>query len=275
MWPLDLPARDVLKLPRTAGIAWAVFDPVWYRLHYPEAADQVSGESPAKVLQYYLETGQSLGHGPNRMFDEQWHRTVYPQIAERVAAGLYSSAFDAYCRRGSLDRSPHWLFDELAYRGRYQDLSNDVLSGAEVVNGYDHYLRHGIAEDRIGHLLFDPATYLSNFDAADILAIRRQGVFQHYLSRIESAEPELRTSIYFDPVWYLNRYPKWPAKSRAGGGNARCSIIFVMTIRPGLIRLRAFRKRTIWAVIPGWRRSSHRGISVTAICISCNTARVN
>ena len=124
-----------------------------------------------------------------------------------MAAGHWRSAFDAYCRRGALDRSAHWLFDELAYRDRYPDLTNEVLAEFGIFNGYDHYLRHGVEEDRIGHLLFDPNIYLSHFDPADIAAIRENGVFQHYLNRIESAEPELRTSIYFDPAWYLNRYP--------------------------------------------------------------------
>jgi GT2 family glycosyltransferase len=213
MWPLDLPARDVLKLPsKGASAAWAVFDPVWYRHRHPDAA--VS--DPAKILQYYLEIGQDNEHSPNRMFDESWHRMAYPVIAAAVAAGHYASAFDAYCRHGSLDRSPHWLFDELGYRARYPDLSDEVLSAAEVANGFDHYLRHGGGEDRIGHVLFDPGVYLANFDVADVPAIRGVGVFQHYLQRIETSEPELRTSIYFDPVWYLNRYPDVAAQIAAG-----------------------------------------------------------
>jgi GT2 family glycosyltransferase len=207
MWPLDLPAKTVLKLPGETVLPWAVFDCGWYLRTYPDVAGVVGAEDPSAVLAYYLEIGQALGHSPNRMFDEQWHRLRYPQIAERVAAGEWRSAFDAYCRRGALDRSAHWLFDELAYRDRYPDLTNAVLAEFQIFNGYDHYLRHGINEDRIGHLLFDPHVYLSHFDAADVAAIRESGVFQHYLNRIESGEPELRTSIYFDPVWYLNRYP--------------------------------------------------------------------
>jgi GT2 family glycosyltransferase len=207
MWPLDLPAREVLKLFGETAIPWATFDWQWYVRTYPEVATIVGDDEPAAVLEYYLEIGQKQGHSPNRMFDEQWHRQMYPQIAELVAAGHWRSAFDAYCRRGALDRSAHWLFDELAYRDRYPDLTNEVLAEFGIFNGYDHYLRHGIEEDRIGHLLFDPNVYLSHFDSADVAAIRENGVFQHYLNRIESAEPELRTSIYFDPIWYLNRYP--------------------------------------------------------------------
>lgn len=200
VWPLDLPARAVLRLADKTLIRWAAFDPDWYLATYKDA-------SRADPLQYYLATGQGLGHSPNRMFDEQWHRATYPSIAAGIADGRFASAFDAYCRSGCLDRSAHWLFDELAYRDRYPDLTNEILAEAGLANGYDHYLRHGVEEQRIGHLLFDPAVYLDNFDPRDADAIRETGVFQHYLKRIETAEPDLRTSVYFDPDWYLRRYP--------------------------------------------------------------------
>jgi O-antigen biosynthesis protein len=208
MWPLDLPASEVLRLPGETVIPWAVFDTVWYLRSHPEVAAIVGDDDRPAVLEHYLDAGQRLGHSPNRLFDEQWHLLCHPQIAEHVAEGHWRSAFDAYCRRGTLDRSPHWLFDELGYRDRYPDLTNEVLAGFEIFNGYDHYLRHGSREDRIGHVLFDPAAYLANFDPPDSAAIREEGVFQHYLKRIESGAPELRTSIYFDPAWYIRRYPE-------------------------------------------------------------------
>lgn len=208
MWPLDLPAHQVLKLPWETEIPWAVFDYQWYLETYPDVAAIAGDDDPQSVLEYYVTLGQKQGHSPNRLFDEQWHRQIYPQIAEQVIAGHCSSAFDAYCRRGALDRSAIWLFDELAYRERYPDLTNETLEDFGLFNGYDHYLRHGAKEDRLGHVLFDPAIYLSNFDPADINAIRQGGVLQHYLNRLESGEPELRTSLYFDPTWYLHRYPE-------------------------------------------------------------------
>ena len=78
MWPLDLPARDVLKLPGGTETAWAVFDPIWYQAHYPEAAL----DGGAEVLRYYLEIGQGKGHSPNRLFDEAWHRAAYPRVRQ-------------------------------------------------------------------------------------------------------------------------------------------------------------------------------------------------
>lgn len=252
MWPLDLPARDVLRLPGGKGIPWAVFDPAWYVATYGSAEGD---NDPASVLGFYLEVGQRLGHSPNRMFDEQWHRLAYPAIAAGVAAGDFASAFDAYCRRGCRDRSAHWLFDELAYRDRYQDLTDDILNGAEIANGYDHYLRHGVEEDRVGHALFDPATFLSQFDHRDQAAIRAYGVFQHYLARIERGGPDLRTSIYFDPEWYLQRYPDVARAIAAGewkcalhhylcnddptafDPNAHFSESFYLQRDPGLLRV--------------------------------------
>ncbi len=212
MWPLDRPARDVARLPGETAISWAVFDSAWYRATYPDVPEG----TPANLLAYYLGTGQALGHSPNRLFDEAWQRGRYPGVAAGIAAGLYASAFDSYCRRGCRDRSGHWLFDELGYRTRYPDLTNEILDAAEIANGYDHYLRHGVEEDRASHPLFDPAVYLGHFDPADARLIRMSGVFQHYLARIETRAPELRTSAYFDPAWYLSRYPEVAADIEAG-----------------------------------------------------------
>ncbi|HET6305698.1 MAG TPA: glycosyltransferase, partial [Rhodopila sp.] len=208
MWPLDQPAREVLKLPGETPIPWAVFDWQWYLRQHPEVAAITGDDDPSAVLEYYLELGQKHAHAPNRLFDESWHRQAYPHIAERLAQGHWRSAFDAWCRGGALDRSPHWLFEERDYRDRYPALTNEVLAQFGLCNGYDHYLRHGAGEDRIGHPLFDPRVYLSHFDPTDSAAIREAGPFQHYLARIESDAPELRTSLYFDPAWYLHRYPE-------------------------------------------------------------------
>ena len=204
MWPLDKFAGEVLKLPGETAIAWAAFDPDWYRTTYPEVPEGTPGE----LLDFYLRTGQALGHSPNRMFDEAWHRARYPGVAAGIASGQFHSAFDSYCRRGCLDRSGHWLFDERLYRNNYPDLTDAVLEASEVANGYDHFLRHGGSEARSGHPLFDSNTYLAQFDPSDVESIRLSGVFQHYLARIGTGAPELRTSLYFDPDWYVRRYPE-------------------------------------------------------------------
>src|ERR1700716_2282732 len=103
MWPLDLPAADVLRLPGQTVIPWAVFEPSWYLKAYPKVADIAGKDDPQAVLDYYLGFGEAQGHSPNRLFDEQWHRLRYPRLAAKISVGAYASAFDAYCRRGALD----------------------------------------------------------------------------------------------------------------------------------------------------------------------------
>ena len=216
MLPFDMPARDALRLPGETTISWAIFDPLWYRLAYPEATAQLPDMPDRALLDYYLEIGQRLGHSPNRYFNEAWHRRAYPGIAKAVADGQFPSAFDAYCRTGNKDRAPHWMFDELYYRRRYADLTNDVLTEAGLANGYDHFLRHGNREGRTGHLLFDPAYYQEQLDPDERAAAAEFGPFQHYLMGLEQSRAVHATSRYFASEWYLGRYPE-VAAAIAGG----------------------------------------------------------
>ena len=236
----------------------------------------VGDEEPAAVLAYYLEIGQTLGHSPNRMFDEPWHRQTYPQIAELVVAGHWRSTFDAYCRRGALDRSAHWLFDELAYRDRYPDLTNEVLAEFGIFNGYDHYLRHGIKEDRIGHLLFDPNVYLSHFDAADVAAIRANGVFQHYLNRIELGRTRTADIDLFRSSMVSESLSRRRSGHRSEALEMRAASLPVQRYARLLsIRWRAFRSPGTSSATPACGRSSRRAASATDTCTSCGSARRN
>lgn len=205
---LDRPARDVLKLAGETDIAWAVFDQAWYLKTYPQVREQLADEEPETALAWYLEHGQRQGHSPNIWFDEAWHLAAYPGVADSVRTGRAQSAFDSYCRGGNTTRSPHWLFDELYYRRRHADLADDVLADAGLVNGYDHYLRHGQLEGRVAHPLFDAAFYCDNLEPEGAVQARAQGAFRHYLRRIETRTPEPSTTPFFNASWYLSRYPQ-------------------------------------------------------------------
>ena len=207
MWPLNLPAARLLRLPGGVWITWAVFDADWYRTTHANAAAHLANASDDAVLAFYLGSGQGLGHSPNPLFEEACHRRAYPEMVPLIDEGQFTSEFDAYCRGGCLSRSPHWLFDEVRYRRRYPDLTDAALAERGLVNGYDHYLWRGDAEGREGHPLFDPSVYLAGLDPADAAAAKAEGPFRHCLRRIERREPEVRTSARFDPVWYLERYP--------------------------------------------------------------------
>ncbi len=124
---------------------------------YPDARGELEGADDAAVLQYYFSHGQKQGHSPNIWFDEQWHLQRHPGLVSLVRDGHTESAFDSYCRSGYRNRSAHWLFDEVLYRQLHPDLSDEALACDGSANGYDHYLKHGAREGRIGHLLFEPA----------------------------------------------------------------------------------------------------------------------
>ena len=207
MLPFDLPVRDALRLRGETLVAWAVFDPEWYRATYSGSVESLPLTTDRALLAYYLRTGQGLGHAPNRYFDEAWHRRTYKGIADAVAGGQFPSAFDAYCRTGNADRSPHWLFDELYYRRRYPDLTDDVLADAGLANGYDHFLRHGEFEGRVGHVLFDPQVYLDQLDAAERADATEIGPFRHFLTVAAPTDRVRETGRYFATAWYLGRYP--------------------------------------------------------------------
>src|SRR3954454_24138151 len=100
MWPLNLTARSFLRLPGATATAWAVFDVAWYRATYADATASLADAPADAVLEFYFETGQSLGDSPNMLFDEAWHRRAYPGIATLVEEGRFPSAFDAWCRGG-------------------------------------------------------------------------------------------------------------------------------------------------------------------------------
>jgi glycosyltransferase involved in cell wall biosynthesis len=216
MWPFDLPARETLRLPDETAIVWAAFDAPWYRRSYPDAVEFLEDRSDRALLTFYLDFGQSIGHSPNRYFDEAWHRRAYPNIAAAVSNGTFSSAFDAYCRTGNQDRSPHWLFDELHYRRRHSDLTNDAIVETGLVNGYDHFLRHGNREGRVGHPLFDPRYYLTCLDPSDRPLAEEIGPFQHYLRSLEQAPTSRETSHHFACDWYTQRYPDVAAAMTSG-----------------------------------------------------------
>ena len=207
MWPYDLPVRETLRLPDETAIVWAMFDAPWYRRRYPDIEAFQEDRSDRALLNFYLDFGQSLGHSPNRYFHEAWHRRAYPNIAAAVADGAFSSAFDAYCRTGNQDRSPHWLFDELLYRRRHPDLTNDAIVETRLVNGYDHFLRHGNCEGRVGHPMFDPLYYLRQLEPSERVLAEDVGPFQHYLRTLEQAPADRETSWYFSCEWYSQRYP--------------------------------------------------------------------
>jgi GT2 family glycosyltransferase len=218
---LPAPVDQTLKLAGQTPFTWATFDPAWYLCTYPTIHDRLPATTPDALLRFYLKNGQGLGHSPNRFFDEAWYRSANPDVAAALGGGV-ASGFDHYCRGAFRTRAPHWLFDEQFYRRRYPDLIDTVLDKHVMANGYDHYLRHGDQEQRVGHLLFDPRCYLAELDPAAARAAVAAGPFHAYLCSIEAGGHETRTSLYFDPAWYLSKYPL--VAEAIAAGSWRCSL---------------------------------------------------
>lgn len=185
---------------------WRSFDHDWYACAYLDGPDPAW--DPDTVQRHYHETGAALGYAPNRWFDEPGYRLRYPDVAAAIAEGKLRSAFEHYCRDGYRNRAPHWLFDAGLY------LSPGGLDPVDVgaddcVNLYGHFLRHGARLGRQPHLLFDAALYRRGLadEPGAAAAIEAGGAWRHFIDRIWFDQRDAVTSAWFDPDWYLARYP--------------------------------------------------------------------
>ncbi|GEM18017.1 glycosyltransferase [Gluconobacter oxydans] len=207
----------ILASPAFAGDRpplWAAFDAEWYRTRYGlplrEEAKE-SGEageldlSDEGLEQHWKRKGARAGLSPNRFFDEEWYLRQNPDVREGISLGIFDSGFLHYCESGFRSRSPHWLFSEENYFSCNPDLSPHVLASQGFCNGYDHYLAIGDQEHRKSHVFFDPEVF-----RAASMAERQHydfaiGDFAQFIRF--SVAGRRRSSWYFDPQWYLERYP--------------------------------------------------------------------
>ncbi|BAT20862.1 glycosyltransferase family protein [Asaia bogorensis] len=202
--------------PRAHVPLWAVFDPDWYRERYRDAVIGMVGNMPDDrgLYEFWLRDGARYAHSPNRYFDEIWYRRAHFDVENGIRMGVFDSGFQHYCETGHRGRSCHWLFSEGGYFSLNPDLTPSLVRELGFANGYDHYLAIGQVERRASSAFFVP----------DLL---RAGIFQYRLpfdpaagefSRLLTSTDlgALRTSWYFDPVWYLDQYPEVSAQIASG-----------------------------------------------------------
>ncbi len=203
------PAAALLDPSCDIKPAWAVFDRDWYLRRYAEARAACAGEPPDAALKYYLGTGARRGDSPSPLFDEQFYLARNIDVAELVRAGNYESGFDHFCRYGHRALSPHWLFDDFLYASLYEDMSLENLDHHRCFGRYDHWLKSGQRERRMAHFLFDNAFYRLRALEAGVIndELDSTGPYVHFLHRLGGGQPELPSSIYFDPAWYLENTP--------------------------------------------------------------------
>jgi O-antigen biosynthesis protein len=206
---MPLPAHEILRPDSPVKPAWAVFDTGWYLHHHEDARTACAGQPAEAVLAYYLGIGARLGHSPSPMFDEAYYLAANPDIAELVRQGAYASGFDHFCQHGHRAVSPHWLFDDALYADLYEDMTLEILDAHGCYGRYDHYLRSGQRERRMGHFLFDGMFYRERALEAGVPpeAIDGPGPYVHFLATLGGGGDELATSIYFDPAWYVEHHP--------------------------------------------------------------------
>jgi GT2 family glycosyltransferase len=206
---MPLPAAALLDPACPVKPAWAVFDAGWYLWAHAEARHACAGFSAEAVRDYYLRTGARLGHSPSPLFDEGFYLARNIEIAELVRAGHYDSGFDHFCRHGHRALSPHWLFDDFLYASLYEDMSLENLDQHHCYGRYDHYLKSGQRERRMAQFLFDGAFYKARAMEAGApeADIDSAGPYVHFLARLGAVQPEIASSIYFEPAWYLEHNP--------------------------------------------------------------------
>ncbi len=202
-----MPAGPPPDLAPLAGRVprWARFDPAFYARRYPDAVTLAGGDDPAALRRVYLELGQYRADSPNPFFDERYYLQSHPDVVRAVRGGDVESGFHHYCTIGFPALAPHWLFDLRAYRAANPRLTDPVLQKTGFANHYDHYLEIGCIEARTSHFMLDPAWYIERLDAGEQDAARRVGAFVHLLT---SSGQSAAASAYFDPDWYLARYPE-------------------------------------------------------------------
>ncbi|MBU6448371.1 MAG: glycosyltransferase [Rhodospirillales bacterium] len=207
------PVHELLSPDCPIKPAWAVFDQGWYLHHYPEAQ-----AAPGAALEFYLRVGARQGHSPSAIFDEPYYLARNPDVAELVRAGHYASGFDHYCQYGWRGVSPHWLFDDALYAELYDDMTLENLELHGCYGRYDHYLKSGQRERRIGQYLFDASFYRAQALAAGVAEgeIDGPGPYVHFLACLGSGRDELAPSIYFDPAWYVENHPAAKAEILRG-----------------------------------------------------------
>ena len=100
-------ARTLLQLADGNANNWTAFQTDQYLRTYPAVRDDLADTDPARVLRFYLDRGQALGHSPNSFFDEAFFLAQTPVAAAAVQAGEAASGFDLYCRDAGRHRWPH------------------------------------------------------------------------------------------------------------------------------------------------------------------------
>lgn len=197
---------------------WKVFDAPWYLRRYEPVLSEEEKQADSAALEVLWRQGaRQSERSPNRFFDEKWYLDDNKDIGSKIRSGsIFETGFQHYEEVGFKTCSPHWLFREEDYFRRNPDLSyRDILS-LGFLNGYDHYLKKGDKEGRQASLYFQPALFISEAARKGFEIEESHGAFRTFLALKTPHLNRVRTSWYFDPDWYLSRYPEVEEALQAG-----------------------------------------------------------
>lgn len=187
---------------------WAEIDEAWYFEQKPNLREEILAQGFTDLSLYHEAVGAAAGLSPNPYFDEAWYRAKYPEVREAIKEGVFSSGFEHYCQEGFRIRSPHWLFSEEQYRWSYAGYDDAWLEAHGYPNGYAHFLNNKISLTLTGSPFFDPFVTRAWFQAQSSADQAGRHPYLNALNPLTSLEGEPRLSWFFDPDWYLARYPE-------------------------------------------------------------------
>jgi capsular polysaccharide biosynthesis protein len=174
-----------------------LFDTGFYADWYPDVL--AAGMEP---LQHYLNHGAAEGRKPNAGFEPKQY--VKDHASEGV---ILSDALLHYFEHHfehdkeapnaeltALVLTMPEIFDEAYYRARYSDIP-------EGYGAFDHFVHHGVHENRRPHLLFDPEFYRLTYGK---FLKPGENLFAHYMTT--GWKKGFNPHPYFSVSHYLSRY---------------------------------------------------------------------
>ncbi|GAB6968610.1 hypothetical protein JCM25156A_26480 [Komagataeibacter kakiaceti JCM 25156] len=163
------------------------FDPAAYLAALPHAGPDAAAHP---FVDYLL---RGMAELPWRTlsvyFDAEWYRATYPAMQAEITQGHFVSALHHYlCNTTPMAFDPGPFFSESFYAAVNPDVLAAIESGA-LRNGYAHFLKDGVHEQRKPCSALDLARYMRDpAIQADLATGRARDGFGHYLA----ARPDLR-----------------------------------------------------------------------------------
>ncbi|XAO72415.1 MAG: glycosyltransferase [Acetobacteraceae bacterium] len=187
---------------------WAEIDEAWYFEQKPNLREEILAQGFTDLSLYHEAVGAAAGLFLNPHFDEVWYRAKYPEVREAIKEGVFSSGFEHYCHEGFRIRSPHWLFSEEQYRWSYAGYDDAWLEAHGYPNGYAHFLSNTVSLTLTGSPFLIRSSRVPGFSLRPP-PIKRGGIpISNALNPTIGTVGEPRLSWFFDPDWYLAKYPE-------------------------------------------------------------------